>query len=64
MTGEGRKAVRKKVERIDKERREFVHAYHGGDLDDPTQFHLVLNTSRLGFARCARIIAELLIDQG
>ena len=64
MTGESRKAVRKKTERIDKERREFVHAYHGGDSDDPTQFHLVLNTSRLGFARCARIIVELFSDQG
>jgi hypothetical protein len=64
MTGESRKAVRKKLERIDKERREFVHAYHGGDSDDATQFHMVLNTSRLGFARCARIIADLLIDQG
>lgn len=64
MTGESRKVVRKKTEQIDKERREFVQAYHGGDLDDATQFHLVLNTSRLGFARCAHIIVDLLNDQG
>ncbi|RMF85503.1 MAG: cytidylate kinase-like family protein [Nitrospirae bacterium] len=62
MTGEDRETVRKRTERIDREREEYVRAYYGIDLKDATNFHAVLNTSRLGFARTARTIVRLLED--
>jgi len=62
MTGEDRETVLKRTERIDRERREYVEAYYGADLKDPTIFHAVLNTSRLGYARTARTIVGLLAD--
>jgi cytidylate kinase len=46
------------VEETDRSRRRFHKEFYGRDWDDPTNYHMVLNTERLGFEGAAGVIAE------
>ena len=45
------------VEDTDRTRRRFHREFYGRDWDDPTNYHMVLNTERLGFEGAAGVIA-------
>jgi len=45
------------VEETDRSRRRFHREFYGRDWDDPTNYHMVLNTERLGFEGAAGVIA-------
>jgi cytidylate kinase len=53
----------KQVRETDEARHRYVQRFLGADVDDPTQYHLVINTGRTGFAGAAQIIAEALVEQ-
>ncbi len=46
------------VDRIDKERQAHISHFFDADLRDPHHYHMVLNTSALGYENTARIIVE------
>jgi hypothetical protein len=54
------KEAARQVARIDHERNEFARANFHIDLATPDQYDLVLNTSRLSVAECARAVVEVL----
>lgn len=39
-------------------RARYVKTYYNADIDDPLQYHLVINTSRVGYEQTARMIGE------
>jgi len=49
------KEARARLERTDRERAEYVRRFYGRDITDATLYDVVLNTSRLGLERVARI---------
>jgi cytidylate kinase len=53
----------KQVRETDEARHHYVQRFFGADVDDPLQYHLVINTGRTGFAAAAQIIAEALVEQ-
>lgn len=55
---EAAKLVREK----DQARRRYLRRYLNAKVDDPTLYHVTLNTGRLGFARTAEIIAQLALQ--
>jgi hypothetical protein len=48
------------VERWDRARRRYIRRHFHMDAADPHNFHLVLDTGRLGFAESARLIADMM----
>jgi cytidylate kinase len=50
----------KQVEKIDRERRQFIKEYFHRDVADPSNFDLVLNTARFSATGCAELIEEAL----
>lgn len=42
-------------------RARYVRAFHNADINDPLQYHLVINTSRLGFENTAQMIGEAVL---
>jgi cytidylate kinase len=57
MSEEGASA---EVVRIDRERAKFVENHFRRDINDPTHFDLVVNTSRLSPAVCAELAVQAL----
>lgn len=49
----------KEIDEDDNMRRRFIDNYFGKDIDDPTAYHLVINTSRIAHAVAAEMIADL-----
>ncbi len=49
------KEARTRLERTDRERADYVKRFYGRDIGDATLYDVVLNTSRLGLERAARI---------
>ena len=56
-SGVSEKMARVAVERTDRERAEYIRQQFGEDWDDPTGYHLVLNTGELGIEAAARVAA-------
>jgi cytidylate kinase len=57
----GRKAAEDYIQAEDKGRKRYLRKYFGKDVDDPSLYHLVLNTDLVGHKEAARIIAELVV---
>jgi cytidylate kinase len=51
-------AARKEIKRVDDSRREFIKRYFKADLEDPSNYDLVVNTRRIGFDGAAALIAQ------
>ena len=47
----------------DERRRRYVRTYFATDIDDPTNYDLIINTGRSGFEQAARIIVNLVIEK-
>ncbi len=54
-------SARKEVERFDGSRREFTKRYFGGDLEDPANYHVVINTQLVGLHDAASIVTDVLL---
>ena len=51
------------VRESDEARRRYVQSYFGADVDDPLQYHLVINTGRNSFQETAQIISHALVNR-
>jgi cytidylate kinase len=51
------KEARTRLDRTDRERRDYVKRFYGRDIADPALYDAVLNTSRLGLGGAARVAA-------
>jgi len=49
-------AARKEIARVDGSRRAFIRNYFNAELEDPVNYHLVLNTEHLSHEDAAQII--------
>ncbi len=49
------------LEGQDLARARYVKTYHNADINDPLQYHLVINTSRMGYENSARVIGEAVL---
>jgi cytidylate kinase len=54
--------ARRKVEAIDRERRDFVQAYFQKDPRDASYYDLVIDTARFSGQACAKLIVQALRD--
>lgn len=54
----GRGEAEKVIEEDDSRRRRFIENYFGKDIDDPTAYHLIINSSRVA----PPIAADLIVD--
>lgn len=52
--------ARKEVERFDSRRRVFIKRYFNTDREDPSHYHLVINTANLSYEAAADIVANAL----
>jgi hypothetical protein len=52
----------RRVQAIDRERRNFVRTYFQREPNDLSHYDLIINTSRLSVAACTRLISEALRD--
>jgi cytidylate kinase len=52
------RAASEYVRREDLGRRRYLKKYYGRAIDDPLQYHLVINTDRLPYAEAAAVIAD------
>lgn len=50
--------ARRLIEVQDRERRQYVMQYFGRDVEDPLDYHLVINTGMLGDAEVVALIAD------
>jgi cytidylate kinase len=46
------------VQRQDRNRQQYVRRYFGADVTDPHDYHLVINSGKLGYQEATRIIVE------
>ncbi len=46
------------VRKKDKARRRYVKRYFNVAVDDPLQYHMVINTGKVGFEEAAHLIAK------
>lgn len=60
MTGKSEKELEKQILSIDKHRAEYYKYYTGRDWYDARNYDLCLDSSRLGFDRCAEMIKSYL----
>lgn len=51
-------AARKEIARVDGSRRAFISKYFNAELEDPVNYHLVLNTEQLSFDGAARLVVD------
>jgi hypothetical protein len=51
------------VRERDEARRRYVKSYFNADVNDPSHYHLVINTERNGFKGAAQIISNTLVNQ-
>lgn len=57
-----RKAAEQLVHRVDEGRRRYVKKYFHKDIDDPSLYHLVINTPALGHNVSAKLIAATMFS--
>jgi cytidylate kinase len=50
--------ARQYVEKMDRARKRYIRRYFGADVEDPHSYHLVINTSRLGYKEAANLIVD------
>lgn len=55
--GSDAKALEAKIREIDRKRRDYYQYYSGNEWGNPKNYHLCLNSGKLGVERCAEIIA-------
>ncbi len=60
--GIDRAAASELIAQMDKRGEEYVKAYFGRDLTDPTLYHLVLNSSRIPQDKCLELLERLVGD--
>jgi cytidylate kinase len=58
LYGLGEEEGRKRVKQTDANRLAYIKQLYGHNWLDPRHYHLVLNTERMGYERCARLITE------
>jgi len=63
QTGMTPSEARKFIEKEDRARARFVKEYFGVNIDDPTLYHLVLNTDRFDPSQIAALIAECVLNR-
>jgi cytidylate kinase len=51
------------VRETDERRRRYVRTYFETDTEDPTNYDLIINTGRSGFAQAARMIVNVLVEK-
>ena len=56
-----KKTATELVDREDEGRRRYIKRYFHRDIDDPSLYHLTVNTFELGHATAARIIAQTML---
>jgi cytidylate kinase len=56
------KEARDFVHKVDTRSQDYLRFYFDCDPDQPTLYHLVLNTSRIGLDRCVEIVEQLAQD--
>jgi cytidylate kinase len=59
-----RKEAERTVAEIDHGRRRYVETYYQHRWDDPTNYHLTLNSDACSFQQCAEMIAVAARVQG
>lgn len=57
----GEKAAREFIREEDLGRQRYVKKYFGKQVEDPLQYHLVINTGLTGFKEAAKIIADAML---
>lgn len=62
--GLDRRAAEKMLDDTDASRARYHREYYGRDWDDPTHFHMVLNTGLLGLDGAAEIIVRHAVTRG
>ena len=58
------KEIAKNIKRIDRERRDYYRYYTGKDGEDPKNYDLMINTTRIGVDGAVKIIKEYLAAVG
>jgi len=58
-----RKAAMEKIETEDRGKKRYLKKYFDADIDDPLQYHVVINTGRLPEAEAAELIARTLLEE-
>ena len=58
------KEIAKNIKRIDRERRDYYRYYTGKDWEDPKNYDLMINTTRIGVDGAVKIIKEYLAAAG
>lgn len=56
-------AARRFIDEQDHGRRGYVKKFFGRDIDEPLQYHLVLNTGSLSFDEAARLIGQAVLTR-
>jgi cytidylate kinase len=51
------------VRESDEARSRYVQSYFGADINDPLQYHLIINTGRSSFQETAQIISHALVNR-
>jgi cytidylate kinase len=51
------------VRKEDLGRRRYLKKYYGQDVDDPLQYHLLINTDRVPYAEAAALIADAVMTR-
>ncbi len=62
--GLDRKAAADLIAQMDKRGADYVQAYFGSDLKDPTLYHLVLNSSKIPMDKCLDLLERLVRELG
>jgi cytidylate kinase len=52
------KEAHARLQRADRERRDYVMRFYGRDIADPTLYDVVIDTSRLGLQRSVRVAID------
>jgi cytidylate kinase len=53
-----RKEAERTIHEIDEGRRRYVKTHYGRQWEDPTNYHLVLNTEAFTYDQCAELVAD------
>jgi cytidylate kinase len=52
------------IRRTDRDRKQYVRRYFGVDFADPHQYHIVINSGKIGYREAARIVVDAAKRQG
>lgn len=56
--GESAKKLEARMREVDRKRRDYYQYYSGNEWGNPRNYHLSLNSGKLGIERCVEIIAD------